>query len=673
MVSTIGWMKTTRGTLQDIGFLRERIEESSAHLAFATTAAAIEQARSDGKTAVLMCSQNTRLIDDEVSLLDMFWDVGMRIVQLTYNEANLVGDGCTEPRNGGLTQFGEAVVKRMNRLGMLIDGSHTGKQTTLDAMALSDAPVVFTHANARAISDSARNIDDEQIEACAETGGVIGINAFGAFVKAADPTSATIEDYLDHIDYVVRVAGIDHVGIGLDQIETMDWYAEQGVGGDPNQQRRPPGARRARRDLPGLHLCRGPRLDLRVPAHHGGPRPARLRRAVDQEDPRAELAPGLPPGLGLVTTPASARAMLHPEAKARVEATFWRHLEQGLHPGAALAVYHGEDLVIDLFAGAAEAPRDVPVLRDTMFVLFSCSKPLASMSVWACVDRGLLEIDAPIASYWPEFAGGGKGAVTARQVLAHTGGFPTWPVDLRWDELVNWDRIVESVARAPLEYEAGTTLGYHSFNHGWVCGEIVRRTSGRPIGAFFHDEIAVPLGLDDTYLGPPASVLPRVAKVHPYPDILWEHVVFADRFNQPEMITAPIPASNGVATARDMARFYAAVVNDGELDGRPVWSAASAQAATAVEAEGHDVIHDRYSRRSAGFVLGGERVESIRMGSNTTNLTFGHGGAGTCITWGDRELGLSMAYLMNGYRGDTLMSERNREMSDAVRELVPPA
>jgi membrane dipeptidase len=234
-VSTIGWMQGARGTFQDIAFLRARVDECSDDLTLATTAAEVEKARYDGKTAVVMCSQNTRLIEDEVSLLDSFHAVGIRIVQLTYNEANLVGDGCTEPRNAGLTDFGRAVVKRLNRLGIIPDGSHTGKQTTMDAMAMTETPFIFTHANAKAVSNSRRNIDDEQIEACARTGGVIGVNAFSAFVKAEDPAGATFDDFLDHIDHMVKVAGVDHVGIGLDQTETRRWYTERGVGNDPNQ------------------------------------------------------------------------------------------------------------------------------------------------------------------------------------------------------------------------------------------------------------------------------------------------------------------------------------------------------------------------------------------------------------------------------------------------------
>jgi len=234
-VTTIGWMQGTLGTMRDIEFLMDRIEESPDALTFATTATQIEGAKRNSKTAVVMCSQNTRLIEDEVRLLDTFHAVGMRIIQLAYNEANLVGDGCTEPRDAGLTDFGRAVVKRMNKLGIIVDGSHTGRQTTLDAMAISERPFIFTHANAKAVSNSKRNIDDEQIEACAKTGGVIGINAFSAFVKAEDPDAASMDDFLNHIDHVVKVAGVDHVGIGLDQTEARGFYVRQGVSVDPNQ------------------------------------------------------------------------------------------------------------------------------------------------------------------------------------------------------------------------------------------------------------------------------------------------------------------------------------------------------------------------------------------------------------------------------------------------------
>src|SRR6266566_1183221 len=248
-----------------------------------------------------------------------------------------------------------------------------------------------------------------------------------------------------------------------------------------------------------------------------------------------------------------------PTALDDVRRIFQRQLDRQLHPGAALAVYRGDQLVLDLYSGFADWPREKPIERNTMFVLFSSTKPLASMSVWLCADRGLVDLDVPIARYWPGFAKNGKEKVTARMVLAHTGGFPKWPPQLKWDDLQDWDKVVAAMEAAVAEFEPGTTAAYHSFNHGWVCAELVRRVDGRPLPQFFREEIALPLGMRDTFIGPAPEDLARVAKVHPYPDILSEHVIFAEKFNRPEIITANIPASSGVSTARDMARFYAAI------------------------------------------------------------------------------------------------------------------
>jgi CubicO group peptidase (beta-lactamase class C family) len=356
-----------------------------------------------------------------------------------------------------------------------------------------------------------------------------------------------------------------------------------------------------------------------------------------------------------------------PGSLERVRRLFDRQLEQHLHPGAALAIYHGSSLVLDLWSGFADWPRQLPVERDTMFVMYSCTKPLASMSVWLCADRGLIDLDTPIGRYWPAFAKNGKQRVTPRMVLAHTGGFPDWPPQLAWEDLQDWDAVVDAMESAVAIHEPGGTAAYHSFNHGWVCGELVRRVDGRPLPQFFREEIARPLGMEDTYIGPPSELLPRVSKVHPYPDIRSDHIVFVDRFNQPEILTANIPASSGVSTARDIARFYAALVCGGEIDGTRIWSEETARECTSVVFEGFDEQLGMVSRTSAGFMIGGTPDQAQRMGSTTTLHTFGHGGAGTCICWGDTELKVAMAHFPNGYRGDALMTSRNREISDAVR------
>src|SRR5262249_3585926 len=146
--------------------------------------------------------------------------------------------------------------------------------------------------------------------------------------------------------------------------------------------------------------------------------------------------------------------------------------------------------------------------------------------------------------------------------------------------------------------------------------------------------------------------------------------IFAEKFNRPEILTANIPASSGVATARDIARFYACIVGGGSLDGTRIWSEETARRCTEIVLEGHDPIHELTSRRSARFVLGGMPKQPLRMGSDTARFTFGHGGGGASICWGDKQLGLAMAFIPNGYRGQDVMVSRCREISDAVRDLV---
>ena len=145
------------------------------------------------------------------------------MIQLTYNERNPLGDGCTERTDAGLSDLGVQVVAEMNRLGIVIDLSHVGYRTSMEAMEASRAPVIFSHSNAKAICNSARNLTDDQIRAAAAGGGVVGVNAFPAFVSR-DP-APSVEHFLDHIDHMVGLIGENHVGLGCDfSRETEDDY-----------------------------------------------------------------------------------------------------------------------------------------------------------------------------------------------------------------------------------------------------------------------------------------------------------------------------------------------------------------------------------------------------------------------------------------------------------------
>lgn len=195
---------------------RERIASHPEQLMLALEAEDFSRAKASGRTAVMMNFQNSTMLEGEVSNIDALHALGMRSFQLTYNFRNLVGDGCLERTNAGLSDFGLEVVERMNTLGVLIDLSHCGSQTTLDGIAFSNKPVGITHTMCAALRPHPRAKTDEQIRACAEKGGVVGMIALGYFVGPDPGGETTIENYADHIEHAVNIAGIEHVGISTD-------------------------------------------------------------------------------------------------------------------------------------------------------------------------------------------------------------------------------------------------------------------------------------------------------------------------------------------------------------------------------------------------------------------------------------------------------------------------
>jgi membrane dipeptidase len=173
----------------------------------------LDTVKQSGKIGILLGVQNSehfRKLDD----VDFFYSFGQRVSQLTYNARNMIGNGSTERSDGGLSDFGVAVVDRMNKVGMAVDVSHSGDQTTLDACSVSKQPVLFTHANCRALNPHVRCKTDEAIQKMAASGGVMGITGVRMFVSAKEPT--TIEDALNHYDHVAKLVGVEHVGVGSD-------------------------------------------------------------------------------------------------------------------------------------------------------------------------------------------------------------------------------------------------------------------------------------------------------------------------------------------------------------------------------------------------------------------------------------------------------------------------
>jgi len=216
---------------------KRRVRSLTERYLLAETVEDVRTADESDRTAVIMGFQDTMPIvpddrmqlGDDTEFLDAFADMGVRIIQLTYNNLNYVGAGCCEPVDPGLSSFGRTLVDQMNDVGVVVDLSHCGDQTTVDAIEHSDDPVVLSHVGVRSLSNVGRNKTDEQIEAVAANGGVVGITFFPPCVKSHPEThevqEATVQDVLDHLDHVVDLAGVDHVGFGTDM---NDMYLDEG-------------------------------------------------------------------------------------------------------------------------------------------------------------------------------------------------------------------------------------------------------------------------------------------------------------------------------------------------------------------------------------------------------------------------------------------------------------
>lgn len=230
--ATIVFWESFQETLDNIANWLGWFEEYGDILTQVRTAADIHRAKAQDRVGIIFGWQNAAPIENDLKRLRLFHTLGVRIIQITYNERNLLGNGCYERVDDGLSNFGQAAVREMNRLGILIDLSHVGDRTTLETIDLSEQPVAITHANARSFKDHPRNKTDEAIRRMAEKGGVIGANAFPTFLPRE--YESTLEDLIDSIDYLVGIVGIDHVGVGTDFCQSQpraffEWlFSQQG-------------------------------------------------------------------------------------------------------------------------------------------------------------------------------------------------------------------------------------------------------------------------------------------------------------------------------------------------------------------------------------------------------------------------------------------------------------
>ena len=212
--------------LKSIAEWKKRIRDNPDVFIHAKSASDFPEAKKERKAAVMFGFQNATMIEKSIDNIDILYQAGTRWIQLTYNQRNLLGDGCTERTNAGLSDFGVEAVERMNELGIIVDLSHSGRQTTNDGIKFSSAGVSFNHTMCEALyKNHPRSKTDEQIKAMADKGGVMGVICLGYMIGPDPGGKTTLETYVDHIDHAVKVAGIDHVGVAAD-------FAIQGLEAD---------------------------------------------------------------------------------------------------------------------------------------------------------------------------------------------------------------------------------------------------------------------------------------------------------------------------------------------------------------------------------------------------------------------------------------------------------
>ncbi|MEU0059785.1 serine hydrolase domain-containing protein [Streptomyces sp. NPDC006334] len=352
------------------------------------------------------------------------------------------------------------------------------------------------------------------------------------------------------------------------------------------------------------------------------------------------------------------------ERFAAVRAAFEENFRERDELGAAVSVLVDGTPVVDLWGGWADAARTRAWERDTLVNVWSTSKGPTALCAHILVDRGLLDLDAPVAAYWPEFAAAGKERVLVRHLLSHRAGLAGLREPHSLDELYDWELTVARLAATEPWWEPGTRSGYHALTYGFLVGEVVRRVSGLLPGAFLEREVTGPLGVDFT-IGLPEKEAGRAAEmVHPRAATSSEQAaVFsqltpaalaaltnppagADEANSPGWRAAEIPAANGHGTARAVAALYGVIAGRGALAGRRVLSPEAAERVREGQGACRDLVlgagfaHD--TEIGLGLWLSGPN------GSYGPNpRAVGHDGFGGSCGLADPETGVSLGYVMN--------------------------
>lgn len=357
----------------------------------------------------------------------------------------------------------------------------------------------------------------------------------------------------------------------------------------------------------------------------------------------------------------------------RVAEVFAENFEHHDELGAAVVVYVGGRRVVNLWGGVADQRTDRRWIEDTPAVVFSVTKGVLAICVYWLEGQGLLDLDAPVASYWPAFGARGKDGITLRMLLTHQAGLSALDGELSRADALSWEPVIRAIERQEPLWEPGSGFSYHTMTYGWLIGEVIRRITGMSPGAFLQAEICRPIGAD-FWIGASADAIERAAWLEPPfsdPDpglaarmLEWAAgEPHADRaatasgayafpvadgevtFNAPDIQAAEVPGANGMGTADGLARIYSACVADAH--GRRLMSPAQLKDALVVRSEGRQVFGppDRGERWGTGFELHSDPYPLLGLSS------FGHGGAGGQLAFADEADQVGFAYMNNRMGG----------------------
>ena len=369
-----------------------------------------------------------------------------------------------------------------------------------------------------------------------------------------------------------------------------------------------------------------------------------------------------------------------------VREAFERNFAERGDWGASVCVYLDGARVVDCWGGYADTARTRPFGADTIVSVASTTKGMVALCVHMLAERGKLHLDAPVARYWPEFAAAGKQDIAVRWLLSHRAGLPAIRQSLPAEALFDWEAMTGALAESAPWWTPGVRHGYHAITYGHLVGEIIRRVDGRTVGAFLRDEVTGPLRAD-FFIGVPEEADARAAEVlAPPPPAAGEPTIWDTILADPESVSgrtflnpprtpdlvntrtwraAEIPAANGHASARGVARVYAALARGGELDGIRLLEPATTDRAIEEQSRGRDTILTLPTRFATGFMLG---IPGGIFDCGPGRRTFGHPGRGGSIGFADPDARIGFGYVTNRYVTGTAKHPDRRVLSlvDAV-------